>query len=211
MNMRAENGAPPPRARGPAGFTLVELIMALAIVGALLVTAFGGLRVVLGATQRGEERVEVHQHLRSLSTLLTRAVGSAFPYRGPMGENPEERLLFEGEGARVAFVSQAPPFPLGAPVAFTAVILELVEGEGLVIRERALPNWNPFTEATVVLRDPTVTGLAIRYLDPAGGWASTWEDDNRPPAAVEITVAITLDGRAETMPPLVIPFRPTLE
>ena len=54
-----------PRTVRPAGFTLVELLIAMAIVGALLVIAFGGLRVVLAASQRGEERVEVHQHLRS--------------------------------------------------------------------------------------------------------------------------------------------------
>jgi prepilin-type N-terminal cleavage/methylation domain-containing protein len=211
MSARRADRTGYPRVPHSPGFTLVELILALAIVGALMVTAFGGLRVVLGATQRGDERVEVHQHLRSLSTLLTRALGSAFPYRGPMGENPEERLLFEGEGSRLAFVSQAPPFPLAATIAFTAVVLELVEGEGLVIRERALPNWNPFTGATVVLRDPAVTGLSLRYLDSGGGWVSAWEDDNRPPAAVEITLDIALDGRLETMPPVVVPFRPTLE
>jgi hypothetical protein len=189
----------------------VELVIALAIVGALLVTAFGGLRVVLGATQRGEERVEVHQHIRSLSTVLTRAVGAAFPYRGSMGENPESRLLFHGEGSRLEFVTQAPPFPLAAPVAFTAVVLEHVEGEGLIIRERALPNWNPFTAAAIVLRDPTVTALSFRYLDPDTGWTPTWDNESAPPAAIEIALAITLDGRAETVPPLVVAFRATRE
>ena len=192
---------------GAPGFTLVELIIALAIVATLLVIAFGGLRVVLGATQRSEERIEVHQHLRSLTTLLTRSVGAAFPYRGPLGEAEELRLLFRGQPSTLEFVTQAPPFPLDAPIAFTAVVLSHVEGEGLVIRERALPNHEPFAAAAVVLRDAAVTSLAFRYLDETNGWQTEWEDEDRPPSAVEITVGLTLNGRPETLPAMVVPLQ----
>jgi general secretion pathway protein J len=198
-------GAPRPA----AGFTLVELLIALAIVGALVVIAFGGLRVVLAATQRAEQRVEVHQHVRSLTTLLARAVGGAYPYKGPMGENPESRLLFQGSASKLEFVTQAPPFPLGAPIAFTAVVLEHVEGEGLVIRERALPNWNPFAAAAVVLRDRAVTALSFRYMDSNGSWQPTWDDDNSTPAAIEVAATLTLDGHQAPFPPIVVPLKVT--
>ena len=194
-----------------AGFTLVELVLALAIVGALLVTAFGGLRVVLGATQRAEERIDAHQHLRSLATVVTRAIGAAYPYRGPQGEIPESRLLFKGEGDRLAFVTQAPPFPYTAAIAFTAVVLSRVDGEGMLISQRALPNWNPFTAASVVLRDPTVTALSFRYLDPSGAWQPTWDDEKATPAAVEVTLSIVIDQRPETLPPMVVPLRIALQ
>lgn len=192
---------------GARGFTLVELLIALAIVATLMVTAFGGLRVVLGATQRGEERIEAHQHLRSLTTLLTRSVGAAYPYRGPLGETPEARLLFRGQESTVEFVTPAPPFPLAAPIAFTAVVLSYVQGEGLVVRERALPNDEPFTAAAVVLRDPTVTSLSFRYLDENNGWQKEWDEEDRPPTAIEITVGLSLNGRPETLPALVVPLR----
>jgi len=198
-----------PRAAPPAGFTLVELLMALAIVGALLVIAFGGLRVVLAATQRGEERVEVHQHVRSLATILTRSVGATYPYKGPMGQNPEARLLFQGTASKLEFVTQAPPFPLAGTVAFTAVVLEHVEGEGLVIKERALPNWNPFADAAVVLRDRAVTALTFRYMDQSGSWQPTWEDDNSTPGAIEVAVGLALDGHQVPLPPLVVPLKVT--
>jgi hypothetical protein len=181
--------------------------MALAIVGALLVIAFGGLRVVLAATQRGEERVEVHQHVRSLATILTRSVGATYPYKGPMGENPEARLLFQGTASKLEFVTQAPPFPLAPTVAFTAVVLEHVLGEGLVIKERALPNWNPFAEAAVVLRDPAVTALNFRYLDQSGSWQSDWEDDNATPVAIEIVVGLALEGHRTPLSPMVVPLK----
>ena len=191
----------------PEGFTLVELIIALAIVATLVVVAFGGLRVVLGATQRSEARIEVHQHVRSLTTILKRSLGAAYPYKGSLGELPEQRLLFRGQASTLEFVTQAPPFPLGATIAYTAVVLSHVTGEGLVIRERALPNREPFAEAAVVLRDPAVTSLAFRYLDDSNSWQTEWEDEDRPPTAIEITLGLTINGRAETVPPMVVPFR----
>jgi general secretion pathway protein J len=196
---------------GHAGFTLVELLIALAIVATLLVTAFGGLRVVLAAVQRSEQRIEVHQHLRSLSTILTRSVGAASPYRGPMGEAEELRLLFRGQPSNLEFVTQAPPYPLGAHIAFTAVVLTHVQGEGLVIRERALPNKEPFTEAAVVLRDAAVTSLVFRYFDETNGWQPEWDEEDRAPTAIEITVGLTVDGRAEALPAMVVPLRVSAE
>lgn len=189
------------------GFTLVELLIALAIVGALLVTAFGGMRVVLGAAQRGEELTESHQHVRSMATVLGRAVGAAFPYKGAFGDTPEAKLLFRGEESRIQFVTQAPPYPLPIPVAFTAVVIERVDGEGLVVRERALPNREPFAAAPVVLRDPSVATLRFRYMDDGRTWQEKWEDEDTMPLAVEVSVAATLNGRAEVLPPVVVGLR----
>ena len=124
-----------------------------------------------------------------------------------MGELEEQRLLFRGEASTLEFVTQAPPFPLDAAIAYTAVVLSHVEGEGLVIRERALPNREPFAEAAVVLRDPAVASLAFRYLDDSSAWQTEWEDESRPPTAVEVTVGLTVNGRAETLPALVVPLR----
>jgi prepilin-type N-terminal cleavage/methylation domain-containing protein len=200
-----------PGAGAPRGFTLVELILALAIVAILFVTAFGGLRVVLGASQRSEERIETHQHVRSLTTILTRALGGAYPYKGPLGEAEEQRLLFRGQASSLEFVTQAPPFPPDAAVAFTAVVLSLVEGEGLVVRERVLPNREPFTAAAVVLRDPSVSSLTFRYLDDSNAWQTEWDDEDRPPTAIEVTVGLTANGRAETLPAMVVPLHITVE
>ena len=56
--------------RDQRGFTLIELLMALAIVGALVVIAFGGVRIALGSWRQGEERAEAYQHLRGIALTL---------------------------------------------------------------------------------------------------------------------------------------------
>ena len=195
------------------GFTLVELLLALAIVGALLAIAFGGLRVAVSAWQRGEDRAESHQHVRSVALTLARAVSSAFPYRASRSLAPDPVVLFAGTDKRVEFVAQTPPSPFPIPIAFTAVVLSLDEGGegGLVVRERALPNQEPFEKAEIVFRDPTVTKLTFAYLDEGGSWKDSWDgaESKATPRAVKITVATALNGRTEELPPMTVSLRIT--
>jgi len=197
--------------QGQRGFTLLELIIALAIVGALLAIAFGGLRVALAAWRQGEDRAEAHQHVRGVSLVLARALGATYPYRAPEGLGPQPVLLFNGTARRVQFVTQAAPFPFGIPIAFSAVVIELEEGEraGLVVRQRPLPNRDPFRDAAVVFRDPAVTALGFRYMDESGNWSDGWDAERTLPRAIAISVGITLNGRAETLPPTTVSLRVT--
>jgi general secretion pathway protein J len=192
------------------GFTLVELLLALAIVGALLAIAFGGLRVAITSWQRGEDRAEAHQHVRSVALTLARAVSAAYPYRASRSDGPDPVVLFAGTDKRVEFVSQTAPFPFATPIAFTAVILAFDDGNepGLVVRQRPLPNQEPFAKAEIVYRDPTVTTLKLAYLDD-GGWKDTWDggETKATPKAVKITVGTTLNGRAEELPPITVSLR----
>jgi general secretion pathway protein J len=199
------------RRRADQGFTLVELLLALAIVGALLAIAFGGLRVAVGAWQRGEDRAEAHQHVRSVALTLARAMSAAYPYRASRSLAPDPVVLFAGTDKRVEFVSQAAPFPFAIPIAFTAVVLTLDDGGegGLVVRQRALPNQEPFDKAEIVYRDATVSALKFAYLDEGGSWKDSWDgaEAKATPKAVKIAVATTLNGRAEELPPITVSLR----
>ena len=105
----------------------------------------------------------------------------------------------------------AAPLPLQAPVAFTAVSIALGEGEetGLVLRQRPLPNRDPFTEATVVMRDPTVTSLTFKFLNEDGQWVDTWDgqDAKTIPRAVQLNLGATVNGRAQALPPISVTLR----
>jgi general secretion pathway protein J len=191
------------------GFTLVELLIALAIVGAMLAIAFGGLRVAVTSWRQGDDRAEAHQHVRSVAFTLARAMSGAHPYRASRSVAPEPVVLFSGTEQRVEFVTQTTPFPAAIPIAFTAVIFAIDDGEpGLVVRQRALPNREPFSEAEVVYRDPSVTSLKLAYLDESG-WQDKWDgaETKATPRAVRMTIATTLNGRTEELPPLTVSLR----
>ena len=198
--------------RDQRGFTLLELLLALAIVGALVVIAFGGVRIALASWRQGEDRAEAYQHLRGVALTLARTVGAAYPYNAPRSDTPTAVLLFGGNGSSLELVTQAAPYPAAVPVAFTAVVIELGttgEHRGLVIRQRLLPNRNPFTDAVVVFNDPTLTELSFSYLDDGGAWQDTWdvETQKRLPKAIRISVGGTLHGRAQALLPLTVPLR----
>jgi general secretion pathway protein J len=193
------------------GFTLVEVLIALAIVGALLAVAFGGLRVALSAWRQGEDRAEAHQYARGVSMSLARSLAATYPYTGTRTDAPETVLLFDGQHESLSFVTQSPPFPFSIPIAFAAVVIEVGSGEhpGLTIRQRALPNWNPFTQAEVVLNDPTITAIEFSYLTESGAWQDTWdvETEKSLPRGVRLTLRTAQQGSAGAPPPITVPIK----
>ena len=109
-------------------------------------------------------------------------------------------------------VTQAAPLPQGVPAAFTAVVIALeddAQGRALVVRQRVLPNREPFTLATVVLRDPALQALELRYLGAGGTWVETWDADaeQKLPLAVRIRFSIARDGKLEPAPPMTVSLR----
>jgi len=190
------------------GFTLLELLIAISIVAALLAIAFGGLRVGLAAWRQGEDRAEAHQHVRGVTHALARVLSGAYPYTASRAEAPDPQILFKGEEHRVEVVTQSPPTPFALPIAFAAVVIERTDGEpsGLVVKQRPMPNRDPFTEAVTVLQDPTVTDLTFGYLDEEGAWQTTWDgaESKSLPRAIRLSVTANIGGRSQALPPFTI-------
>jgi hypothetical protein len=156
--------------------------------------------VGLASWRQGEDRSEVQQHARSLVQVLGRTVAGSAAYIGEAKEGAAPILLFQGDGERVAFVTAAPPFPVTVPVAFTAVMLSVEHGEkpGLAIRQKPLPNTEPFVQPGPVLVDAAVSAIRFRYQRDAGAWEETWEGEKEKvlPQAVEITLTSAIRGRS---------------
>jgi general secretion pathway protein J len=192
------------------GFTLVEVIIALSIVATLLVVMFGGLRVGLAAWQRGDERTEVLERARSLTQIVTRTLGAAYPYMTSAQGGEAAHLLFEGTPDRVAFVTAAPPFPTAAPIAFTAVTLSQDAGPvpGLAVRQKPLPNEKPFDSGLQpALVEGTVSDVQFRYQRESDrAWTDRWDaaQEKALPLAVEVTLTIVHAGRSAPQPPLMV-------
>lgn len=196
---------------GRRGFTLIDVVIALTIVATLLVVMFAGLRVGLAAWQRGDERAEALQRTRSITQILTRSLAATHPYKLPATGREPARLLFEGEPDRLAFVTAAAPFPAAEPIAYTAVTLSQDTGAGLAIRQKTLPNENPFERLPPAAVDGAIAAVAFRYLtdDSDRTWTDRWDaaTEKTLPVAIEVTLTIAQGGRTVPQPPLMIPLR----
>jgi general secretion pathway protein J len=203
------------RRRTERGFTLLELVLALSIVAVMLTILFGGLRVGLHAWQRAEEHAESLEHARSITQVIEQTLSGTYAFQGPIDKLTQARILFQGEADKVSLVTMSPPLPLPAPVAFTAVTFSMEAGAafGLAIREKALPNFDPFEAVSPSVVDPTITGIRFRYLrDPDGGsWEDTWDgaQERALPRAVEVTLTTMINGRVQEQPAITVPVRVT--
>lgn len=198
--------------RAERGFTLIELVLALSILAIMVTMLFGGLRVGIRAWQRGEERAAVLQHGRSITQLLQEALAGIYAYRGQADKDtPTQFILFQGTTERLSFVTVSPPVSFPVPMPFTAVTLSLDSGDvpGLAIREKALPNFDPFEAVAPSVVDPTITAIHFRYLRDGGSWEETWDgaDERAVPQSVEATLSAMVNGRVQELPPLVVPIR----
>ncbi len=175
--------------RGRAGFTLLELVVALAVFAVLATLAYGGLRQVLQARERLEavdrELAAVQLAFAALERDLLQAV--ARPVRDGLGD---ELPAFvgrgdAGEGPVLELTRAGRPNPLGLRRSHLERVAYALQGERL---ERwsweALdrpPGALPYRE--VLLEG--VRSLRLRFLGPPGsgpagdGWQPDW-----PPASL---------------------------
>lgn len=164
------------------GFTLVELLLALALVGIVSLIAVAGTRFAalgLDRTVAAAERLETR---RNLDDLLRRALSSAVAPRLPSNEPP---LI--GSADEIEFLSLAEDGGAG----LYRTTLEVERG-ALLMRRRPADAPEAVPERTLLV--PRIGSFAIAYFgaaDPAEAdpeWHDRWEKLPYLPTLVRITV-----------------------
>jgi general secretion pathway protein J len=193
------------------GFTLIEILLATALLASGLALAFATLRAATATATRGESLAQRSERMRAVEGFLRARLAGTRPVAFGLDEETGLARRFEGEPERMAFVADLPDYlgrggpylhalqVAGPPgrkrieVAFT-----LVQGGALVEEPQPL--------APEVL----VEGLAavrFRYRGLGGGQAlGAWQDHWDAPEALPLQVEITIraaDERA-AWPPLVV-------
>jgi general secretion pathway protein J len=189
------------------GFTLIEVVLALAVLGAVAVLATATLRMGFRAWEAGQQRAEAQQELRAVVELVGEALGGAFPYRDTTRRGTVRPVLFEGEPEEVRFVTTAPPIALDAPSApFHALVLRRESSGELRLGERVVPAEEPFAAAPDTLLSRDVTRFHLEYRDENGAWQERWDGRNAGgiPTAVKVELTIGAGGRPRTVPPVVV-------
>lgn len=198
--------------RPSAGFTLLEVLVALALLGFILVALAGGIRFGARAWQAQERRGTGAAELEAVHGLLRHLVTTAEPLPlagpGPTGAP----LYFDGRPNGMSFVADLPEAIGGAGL--YDVTLELAEGGRLVLRwrphVRAMPGASPgpYSE-TELMRG--VAGLQADYFMPAttdrpAGWMTEWSQPAMLPALVRVKLRLVQGDRRRATELVVAPL-----
>jgi general secretion pathway protein J len=85
------------------GFTLLEMLVGLTLLGVLLILIYSALNIGLRAWDTGDQRASEASHQRIVQSFLRRELGQVFPIR--WRGIPESKIAFEGVKRELKFVT----------------------------------------------------------------------------------------------------------
>ncbi len=197
---------PRPAAAGDAGFTLVEMLVALcvtALISGLLSAALVQLRPMSRIMQVSGDKRELIAAADYLERLLHAS------RRLPLLQvDRQEKRLFEGSATEIRMVAVTSAGTRQPSLRDIDLILEKTQTGARLVqidRPRRLPPQPG--RSVIILSDVETAGFS--YFHPAldgnpGYWSPVWNDPNRLPAAVRLVLSASRSGRQITEERLVL-------
>ena len=180
---------------GPAGFTLIEVVLALTIFALLAAILYGAFSLSHTALAKSQSVAVRSQTQRSAADLLGSYIRSAHPYRS----SPQEQtVFFDGESESLAFISAYSHSMGGRGMAKIQITADADDrGRGSLKLEEVTPvRIDEDGAATgerhrLVLQDG-ISNFRLSYLDPQAEeetWHGQWDGRERRvlPRAVRFT------------------------
>lgn len=196
------------------GFTLVEVLLATALLAAGLALAFATLRAATATVQRGEALSQRNERVRAVSGFLRSRLSAARPVPFAMDESGGVAYRFRGDGTRLEFVADLPDYlGRGGPYLHRleveraadgtlrlVVSFRMVQGGAVVGGERAARDIAPEVLAEG-LRSVALRYRGLRADGKPAAWQPEWNEGDAMPLQVELRLR-DADGRA--WPPVLV-------
>lgn len=198
-----------------SGFTLVEILLAVTILGLAMTAVYSTWSAALMAWRRGSDASEVFQRQRIVIDTLAELAQSAVYFGASPSLYAVEGVSKPGWGDRVSFVTASdvslpPSEAIDAGMRRVTISMEQDEyGRKYlaIVNAPAVSTSNTTTVADTTLQahvlSMDVSGFYVRYLDPRDStWYDKWEDTSLIPSAMEFTVMFGQQG--DRLPPVVV-------
>jgi len=187
---------------GEAGFTLVELLVGLALFSLLATLLFDNVRFGIKAWQLGSAHAEQFEHDLIAQDLLRRQLGNAYPML--VRDGATQRVDFEGGKEAVSFLGDAPVVTNGGGRFRYKVLVERQRGRTDLVMSAAPELANPegpaMARRTVLLSD--IDRAEFSYFGEGDAeqtlqWQDSWRQRVNMPKLMRIRVAFrAADARA---------------
>lgn len=191
------------------GFTLIEVLLATALLAAGLALAFATLRAATATTQRGEVLSQHNERMRAVEGFLRRRIASALPIGFETTPETGEQIRFIGEPGRIRFVADLPDYlGRGGPHLHDIQVFDDGDGKRLAVSfamvagAQTLPEREPRPPESLV---PDLVDVRFRYrgLDQDNRLGD-WQDEWKTPGQLPLQVSIEIESDVGRWPTLVV-------
>jgi general secretion pathway protein J len=202
------------RRRAQGGFTLVELVVAMVLLGAIMSLLYSGITFALRSWDAADANGRRVSDRRIGENFLRREVAETFPLRW---KDPTQlRFAFEGGEHALSFVSSRPAGIAQGGLALVDVRVEddpkAARVKNLVMRrslaDADAADFKAVADAKPSILVPDVQGVEFAYFGAESDfaeprWYSSWPYPARMPAIVRVRLT---DADGSPLPDMIVPI-----
>jgi general secretion pathway protein J len=203
-----------------SGFTLIEVIVALTILGFIVLMVSGTFRLGLSSWEKGDSIKEDYQKIRMISQLVSRQMKSLVPYKIRTEKAEGNYLAFDGKANSLRFVS-ALAIMAKRPEGFVYAVYQFKDegdkGGRLVLYEQRALNKDFFEDELKEDSAMTLLGgisqVRFEYYREADEeknrkeeWVEEWnaKEEKELPKAVRMTLTYSNGKGKEEVSPITV-------
>ena len=194
-----------------AGFTLIEVLIAMTLLGVMVVLLFSSMKICADSWQKGEDKITQVNDTAVVYQFFQHHVGTAKPVWNDFSEDNQD-FAFQGKSQELQFVSA---FPASAQKSGLQLFsLNLVkEGDDQRLQVSIIPFYPPAKgeewhkeDVTLLenVRNFSLTYFSLDETQTEGSWQEDWQEQETLPRLVKIKIE-TEDGNY--WPEMIIPLK----